>query len=83
MLRFEVCLFVCPGEGTESWLESCRAIDAYARAARACGLTDEELQRDILDFWPEPGRSVEVVTGADATICIYLVAQPPPPIARL
>lgn len=75
MPNFDVCLFLCPGKEAENWRASAHAIDSYARAARGCGLTDAELQEDIESFWPDPGRSVEVVTGADATVCIYLVAR--------
>ena len=76
MQDFDVCLFLCPGEDPSGWARPCAEIEAYARAARACGLTDAELQDDILAFWPLAGMQVEVTTGFDRMLCIYLLAQP-------
>jgi hypothetical protein len=75
MQDFEVCLFLCPGEDAVGWGERCAAIETYARGARACGLSDLELQEDIMAFWPTHGMNVEVTTGLDRTICIYLIAS--------
>lgn len=76
MRDFDVCLFLCPGDNASGWSDRCAEIEAYARAARACGLTDAELEDDILAFWPLPGLTVEVTTGLDRTVCIYLVTAP-------
>lgn len=76
MQDFDVCLFLCPGEDPAGWSQRCAEIEAYVRAARCCGLSDGELQDDILAFWPLAGIKVEVATGLDRTVCIYLVAEP-------
>lgn len=76
MQDFDVCLFLCPGEDPAAWTQRCAEIEAYARAARSCGLSDRELQDDILAFWPLADMTVEVSTGLDRTVCIYLVAAP-------
>ncbi len=75
MPSFDVCLFLYPGRDSGDWIEGCREIEIYARTALSYGLTDVELQEDIAMHWPDAGRRVEVLTGADNTVCIYLIAR--------
>ncbi len=47
-------------------------IAAYARDARACGLSDTELRDDIARFWPNARRTVDVKTAPGGDVWISM-----------
>ena len=47
-------------------------IAAYARDARACGLSDAELRDDIARFWPSARRRVDVKTAPSGDVWVSM-----------
>ncbi len=58
-------------------------IAAYARDARACGLSDAELRDDIARFWPSTRRAVDVRTASDGQVWVSMTPAWPAVPARL